>query len=80
MGRWSDICTKGESSDMIYGYILVMVAFLPSGEIQSEAINWFPTPYECVEEGYHQENNAEFGVGYVCVEDTVPIEEKDLDG
>ena len=63
----------------IYGFILVMVAILPNGDIHSESINWFPTGYECVEEGYHQENNAEFGVGFVCVEDIIHIVERDLD-
>ena len=62
----------------IYGYILVMVTMLPSGDINAEALDWFFTPYECIEEAYSQENNAPFGVGFVCVEDTIPVEEKDL--
>ena len=62
----------------IYGYILIMVTMLPSGDIKSQALDWFPTPYECVEEGYSQENDASYGVGFVCVEDTIPVEEKDL--
>ena len=62
----------------VYGYILVMVTMLPSGDMNAEALDWFSTPYECVEEGYSQENNASFGVGFVCVEDIVPIHERDL--
>ena len=49
----------------IYGYILIMVTMLPSGDIESQALDWFPTPYECVEEGYSQENDASYGVGFV---------------
>ena len=63
----------------IYGYILVMVTMLSSGDINAEALDWFFTPYECIEEAYSQENNAAFGVGFVCVEDIVPIKEKDLE-
>ena len=62
----------------IYGYILVMVTMLPSGDINSEALDWFFTPYECIEEAYSQENNAPVGVGFVCVEDIIPVEEKEL--
>ena len=34
---------------MIYGYILIMVIMLPSGDIDSRAVDWFEDPYECVE-------------------------------
>ena len=83
MGRWFDICTKRESFNMttIYGYILIMVTMLPSGDIESTAIDWYFTPYECVEMAhYHHENHeSPLGVGFTCIEDVYPVKEKDLD-
>ena len=29
---------------MIYGYILIMVIMLPSGDIDSRAVDWFEDP------------------------------------
>ena len=84
MGRWSDIRTKGESFDMnevIVGFYLVMVTILPSGEVQGEVLNHFSDPYTCIEEGNWEEENAPYGVGFVCLEDVANIIiEKDLDG
>lgn len=56
---------------MIYGFILIMVTILPSGDIESQALNWFADPIDCIEQGMWEEQNAPFGVGYVCVEDYV---------
>ena len=56
---------------MIYGFILIMVTMLPSGDIESEAIDRFAAPYSCVEQGYIEEESAAMGVGFVCVEDYV---------
>jgi len=66
---------------MIYGYILIMVTMLPSGDIQSVALDWFNDPYECVEVAhYHHENHeSPFGVGFTCIEDVYQVIEKDLD-
>ena len=84
MGRWSDICTEGESFNMnevIVGFYLVMVTILPSGEVQGEVLNHFSDPYTCIEEGNWEEENAPYGVGFVCLEDVANIIiEKDLDG
>ena len=44
---------------------------LPTGDIESEAIDWFADPYSCVEQGYIEEESAAMGVGFVCVEDYV---------
>ena len=51
---------------------------LPSGDIESTAIDWYFTPYECYEQAlYQHENKSQLGVGYVCIEDVLPPEEKD---
>ena len=55
---------------MIYGYILVMVTLLANGEVTGEALDYFVDPVECVEQGFIEEENAEPGVGFVCLEDT----------
>ena len=62
----------------IYGFYLIMVVMLPSGDIKSES-DWYFTPYECVEiPQYHHENHeTPLGVGFVCIEDVLPPEEKD---
>ena len=62
---------------MIYGYYLIMVMMLPTGDVQGEALDWYFTPYECIEDAqYHHENKSKLGVGYVCIEDVLPPEEK----
>ena len=62
---------------MIYGYILIMVIMLPSGDIDSRAVDWFEDPYECVEMAqYQHENKSQLGVGFVCIEDVIPAKEK----
>ena len=62
----------------IYGFYLIMVVMLPSGDIKSEAIDWYFTPYECVEMAqYHHENHeTPLGVGFTCIEDVIPAKEK----
>ena len=63
----------------IYGFYLIMVVMLPSGDIKGEAVDWFFTPYECIEAAqYHLENHdTPLGVGFTCIEDILPPEEKD---
>ena len=65
----------------VFGYILIMVTMLPSGDIESEALDWFSNPYECVEIAhYHHENHdSPYGVGFTCIEDVYQVLEKDLD-
>ena len=68
-------------NEVIVGFYLVMVTILPSGEVQGEVLNHFSDPYTCIEEGNWEEENAPYGVGFVCLEDvTNIIIEKDLDG
>ena len=65
---------------MIYGYYLIMVMMLPTGDVHGEALDWYFTPYECIEEAqYHHENKSKLGIGYVCIEDVYPVKERDLD-
>lgn len=56
---------------LIYGFYLVMVTIAPSGAVTGEVINYFDNPYDCVTEGQWEEENAPFGVGFVCIEDVV---------
>ena len=53
---------------MIYGFYLVMVMILPTGEIQSEVLDHFSSAEQCIEEGYWEEENSPYGVGFVCLE------------
>ena len=65
---------------MIYGYYLIMVMMLPTGDVHGETLDWYFTPYECIEEAqYQHENKSQLGVGYVCIEDVYPVKERDLD-
>ena len=66
---------------MIYGYILIMVIMLPSGDIDSRAVDWFEDPYECVEmaQYQHENNSSPLGIGFTCIEDVYPAKERDLD-
>ena len=59
---------------MIAGYILVMVTFLSTGEVTGTALDYFNDPYECIQEGQWEEEQAEPGVGFVCIEDYVPMD------
>ena len=56
---------------MIYGFYLVMVMILPTGEIQSEVLDHFTSAEQCIIEGNWEEENAPYGVGFVCLEDYV---------
>ena len=38
---------------MIYGYYLIMVMMLPTGDVHGEALDWYFTPYECIEEDFN---------------------------
>tara|TARA_E500000178_G_scaffold310423_1_gene325497 strand:- start:419 stop:595 length:177 start_codon:yes stop_codon:yes gene_type:complete len=54
---------------LVYGFYLVMVTILPTGEVHGEVLDHFTDPYECIEQGNWEEENAPFGVGFVCIED-----------
>ena len=48
-----------------------MVSITPQGEVIGEAIDYFTEPLECIYAGNTAEENSEFGIGYVCLEDVV---------
>ena len=66
---------------MIYGYILIMVIMLPSGDIDSRAVDWFEDPTSCVEMAMHQHENHEspLGIGFTCIEDVYPPQQREKD-
>ncbi len=60
---------------IVVGFYLVMVSILPNGDVKGEAIDYFTEPLECIYAGNWEEENAPFGVGFVCLEDYVPVNE-----
>ena len=56
---------------IVVGFYLVMVSILPSGDVKGEVIDYFNDPLECIYNGNWEEENAPFGVGFVCLEDIV---------
>ena len=65
---------------MVYGWILVMVTINPLGVVEGEAIDYFKDPHECYANVIWEEEVADSGVGFVCIEDAEPeIIEEDLD-
>ena len=58
-------------SEVILGFYLVMVSISPQGEVIGEAIDYFHEPLECIYAGNIAEENSEFGIGYVCLEDVI---------
>ena len=60
---------------MIVGFYLLMVTILPDGMVAGEVLDYFEDPYECVESGMIEESISQPGVGFVCVEDYIPLGE-----
>lgn len=58
---------------VIAGFYLVMVTISPEGNVEGEVLDHYKNVYECVVNGQYEEENAPFGVGYVCVEDVVDV-------
>ena len=56
---------------IVVGFYLVMVSILPNGDVQGEAIDYYTDPLECIYAGNWEEENAPFGVGFVCLEDVI---------
>ena len=59
--------------NMVVGFYLVMVSIMSNGEVVGEVLDHYKNVYECVVNGQYEEENAPFGVGYVCVEDVVDV-------
>ena len=60
---------------IVVGFYLVMVSILPNGNVNGEVIDYFTDTLECVYNGNWEEENAPFGVGFVCLEDVVDASE-----
>ena len=56
---------------IVVGFYLVMVSILPNGDVQGEAIDYYKDPLECIYAGNWEEENAPYGVGFVCLEDVI---------
>ena len=55
----------------ILGFYLVMVTISPQGDVVGKAIDHFTDPSEGIYAGNWEEENAPYGVGFVCLEDVV---------
>ena len=56
---------------VVLGFYLVMVTITPEGNVNGEAIDYFTDPLECIYNGNWEEENAPYGVGFVCLEDVI---------
>ena len=56
---------------LVVGYILVAVSLSPQGEIVGTAINYYQSNIECYTDAVTLEQEANPGVGFVCLEDYV---------
>ena len=56
---------------LVVGFYLVMVSILPNGNVQGEAIDYYTDPLEFIYAGNWEEENAPYGVGFVCLEDVI---------
>ncbi len=65
---------------LIYGFYLVMITITPMGDVRGEVMNYFTDANACIEHGIWEEENAPYGIGFVCIEDVeTPIIEQDLE-
>tara|TARA_B100001094_G_scaffold12026_1_gene10666 strand:- start:544 stop:729 length:186 start_codon:yes stop_codon:yes gene_type:complete len=55
----------------VIGYILVAVNLSPAGDVGGVAINWYKENVECYQDAVTLEQDANPGVGFVCLEDFV---------
>ncbi len=55
----------------IIGYILVAVNLSPQGDVGGTAINWYKENLACYQDAVKLEQEANPGVGFVCLEDFV---------
>ena len=56
---------------VVIGYILVAVNLSPIGEVGGTAINYYESNIECYTDAVRLEEEANPGVGFVCLEDFV---------
>tara|TARA_B100000963_G_scaffold9788_1_gene7681 strand:- start:9005 stop:9190 length:186 start_codon:yes stop_codon:yes gene_type:complete len=55
----------------VIGYILVAVNLSPAGDVGGTAINYYNSNVECYTDAVILEQEANPGVGFVCLEDFV---------
>ena len=48
-----------------------MVSILTEWDVKGEAIDYYTDPLECIYAGNWEEENAPYGVGFVCLEDVI---------
>ena len=50
------------------------------GDVRGEVMDYFTDANACIEHGIWEEENAPYGIGFVCIEDVeTPIIEEDLE-
>ena len=59
---------------IVVGYILVAVNLSPQGDVGGNAINYYEENIECYSDAVKLEQEANPGVGFVCLEDFVVTE------
>ena len=60
---------------MVVGFILVVAWILPSGEIETQALDYFTSNVLCYTKAVELEGQSAPGVGFVCLEDYVEVDE-----
>ena len=56
---------------MVVGYILVLVTILETGEGTGQALDYFNDSHACWQAGVEEEQIADPGIGFVCIEDFI---------
>lgn len=60
---------------VVIGYILVAVNLSPVGEVGGTAINYYENNIECYQDAVTLEQESNPGVGFVCLEDFVKLDD-----
>jgi len=59
---------------LVFGYILVVVWFTATGEIQGEALDYFYSASNCWEAVMWEMENSEPGYSYTCIPEGITPE------
>tara|TARA_B100001287_G_scaffold81313_1_gene67674 strand:- start:271 stop:471 length:201 start_codon:yes stop_codon:yes gene_type:complete len=60
----------------VIGYILVAVNLSPAGDVGGTAINYYANNMDCYTDAVLLEEEANPGVGFVCLEDFLILNEQ----
>ena len=60
----------------VIGYILVAVNISPQGDVGGTAINYYNSNIECYKDAVKLEQEANAGVGFVCLEDFIEVNDQ----